>query len=197
MIAGRTNGNGEATPPAEWRELVAAGVDEGQRDCTGRQASGHLLRRFIDPFVVLDLMQCWNATRCRPPLPESRHHHELSNRSATPSCAGGVMRDKTSSIELLAEATSDSGVSIDDFYAYMPMHCYVYAPSREMWPASSVNARIAPIPGPNNKSMPASTWLDQHKPVEQMSWCPGLPMLVRDRLICGRRLDRTPRRELL
>ena len=93
------------------------------------------------------------------------------------------MRDKTSSIELLAEATSDSGVSIDDFYAYMPMHCYVYAPSREMWPASSVNARIAPIPGPNNKSVPASTWLDQHKPVEQMSWCPGLPMLVRDRLI--------------
>jgi hypothetical protein len=24
-----TNGNGQATPPAEWRGLVAAGVDEG------------------------------------------------------------------------------------------------------------------------------------------------------------------------
>ena len=93
-----------------------------------------------------------------------------------------VMRDKTN-IDLLASMPPDDGVSLDDFYAYMPMHCYVYVPSREMWPASSVNARIAPIPGPDNKSMPASTWLDQHKAVEQMSWCPGLPMLVRDRLV--------------
>ena len=38
------------------------------------------------------------------------------------------------------------GVSLDDFYAYMPMHSYIYAPSREMWPASSINARLPPIP---------------------------------------------------
>ena len=69
-IAGHANGSGEATPPAEWRELVAGGVDEGQRDCTVAKLCGHLLRRFVDPFVVLELMQCWNATRCRPPLPE-------------------------------------------------------------------------------------------------------------------------------
>ena len=69
-LAGHTNGNGEATPPAEWRALVAGGVDEGQRDCTVAKLCGHLLRRFVDPFVVLELMQCWNATRCRPPLPE-------------------------------------------------------------------------------------------------------------------------------
>jgi len=70
-IAGYANGNGEATPPAEWRELVANGVDEGARDCTVARLSGHLLRRFLDPFVVLELMQCWNAARCRPPLPEA------------------------------------------------------------------------------------------------------------------------------
>ena len=94
------------------------------------------------------------------------------------------MRDKTSSIEMLAaEAADTDGVSLDDFYAYMPMHCYIYAPSREMWPASSVNARIPPIPGPGGKGVAASAWLDQHKSVEQMTWSPGLPMLVRDRLI--------------
>jgi len=65
----------------------------------------------------------------------------------------------------------------------MPSHSYIYAPSREMWPASSVNARIPPIPGPDNKSVAASRWIDQHRPVEQMTWCPGLPMLVRDQLI--------------
>jgi|SoiMetStandDraft_2_1073263.scaffolds.fasta_scaffold18348_4 hypothetical protein len=65
-----SNGNGQATPVAEWRALVADGVSEGQRDCMVTRLSGHLLRRFLDPFVVLDLMQCWNAQRCQPPLPE-------------------------------------------------------------------------------------------------------------------------------
>ena len=59
------------TPVAEWRSLVAGGVDEGSRDATVAKISGHLLRRFIDPHVVLDLMQVWNAARCRPPLPEA------------------------------------------------------------------------------------------------------------------------------
>jgi hypothetical protein len=28
-----------------------------------------------------------------------------------------------------------------------------------------------------------SKWLDQKKPVEQMTWAPGLPMLIPDRLV--------------
>src|SRR5205807_557200 len=31
--------------------------------------------------------------------------------------------------------------------------------------------------------LPANVWLDQNKPVEQMTWAPGLPMIIRDRLI--------------
>lgn len=63
------SGNGEATPPEVWRALVADGVDEGQRDCTVAKLAGHLLRRFVDAHVVLELLQVWNAARCRPPLP--------------------------------------------------------------------------------------------------------------------------------
>src|ERR1035437_4362107 len=37
-------------------------------------------------------------------------------------------------------------VSLADFYAYMPMHNYIFTPSRDMWPASSVNARLASVP---------------------------------------------------
>jgi hypothetical protein len=44
-----------------------------------------------------------------------------------------------------AERGRDSGVSLDDFHAYMPMHSYIFAPTREMWPGASVNARIPPI----------------------------------------------------
>ena len=45
-----------------------------------------------------------------------------------------------------AAKLSLSGVSLDDFNAYMPMHNYIYMPTREAWPASSVDARIGRVP---------------------------------------------------
>jgi Family of unknown function (DUF5906) len=80
------------------------------------------------------------------------------------------------------------GVSLKDFYAYMPMHNYIYSPARDHWPASSVNARIPPIVvGFTDTGKPitltATEWLDLYKPVEQMTWAPGEPMVIRDRLI--------------
>jgi hypothetical protein len=79
-------------------------------------------------------------------------------------------------------------ISLEDFRAYMPMHNYVFTPTRELWPAASVNARIPPKrigTDENNKPifMAASTWLDKNQPVEQMTWAPGEPMLIEDRLI--------------
>jgi hypothetical protein len=81
-----------------------------------------------------------------------------------------------------------AAIGLDDFYAYMPMHSYIYTPCREMWPSASVNARIAPVRvGADQNGKPieihASTWLDQNRPVEQMTWAPGLPMLIADRLV--------------
>ena len=43
-------------------------------------------------------------------------------------------------------ATSTDGVTVYDFYAYMPKHLYIFAPTGEMWPAASVNARLPRIP---------------------------------------------------
>jgi len=87
------------------------------------------------------------------------------------------------------------GVSLTDFHAYMPNHNYIFVPSREPWPATSVNSRLGLVPlfgvdgkpildaNGNQKKISASAWLDQNKPVEQMTWAPGLPMVIRDRLI--------------
>ena len=87
------------------------------------------------------------------------------------------------------------GVTRDDFFAYMPMHSYIYAPTRDMWPAGSVNARVPPVAlvdgsgkpvlddDGEQKFIPASAWLDRNKPIEQMTWAPGLPMIAHDRLI--------------
>jgi hypothetical protein len=92
-------------------------------------------------------------------------------------------------------APDGDGVSLADFYAHMPTHEYIFVPSRELWPASSVNGRFAPIPvcdaagkparGDNGRplTLSPSRWLDQNRPVEQMTWAPGLPMIIHDRLI--------------
>jgi hypothetical protein len=93
------------------------------------------------------------------------------------------------------EPADAEGVSLDDFRAYMPSHAYIFVPSREMWPATSVNARIPPVPVMDKTGKPkldgngkivvekASSWLDQHRAVEQMTWAPGEPELIEDRLV--------------
>jgi hypothetical protein len=65
----------------------------------------------------------------------------------------------------------------------MPMHNYVFTPTRAMWPAGSVNARLGQIDISGGKKISASAWLDRHKSVEQMTWAPGLPMIIRDWLV--------------
>jgi hypothetical protein len=74
-------------------------------------------------------------------------------------------------------------VSLQDFYAYLPQHRYIFTPSREMWPPESVNAKVPPVRGSKGKLLMPSTWLDRHRSVEQMTWIPGMPMIIRDRLV--------------
>lgn len=86
-------------------------------------------------------------------------------------------------------------VKLEDFHAYMPMHNYIWALTGDMWPAPSVNARIPKVPlfdahrrpvlddEGKPKKIAAATWLDQNRPVEQMTWAPGMPVLIQDSLI--------------
>jgi hypothetical protein len=71
----------------------------------------------------------------------------------------------------------------------MPTHSYIFVPSREMWPAASVNARV---PGAKTgeleddgkqKTISPTAWLDKNQPVDQMTWAPGEPMIIKGRLV--------------
>jgi hypothetical protein len=85
--------------------------------------------------------------------------------------------------------------ALEDFVAYLPKHNFIFLPTREPWPAASVNARIPPVPLVDDDGKPvldddgeqkvisASAWLDKNRPVEQMTWCPGLPMLIAGKLV--------------
>jgi hypothetical protein len=59
---------------------------------------------------------------------------------------------------------ADVGFTADDFYAYLPMHNYIFVPTREFWPAASVNTTLGGKP---------SNWLDRNRPVVQATWAPA------------------------
>lgn len=94
-----------------------------------------------------------------------------------------------------APPPSADAVDFDDFYAYMPAHTYLFTPTRELWPAVSVDARLPSVPLIDDDGQPVSNdkgdpkrmkpsrWLDKHRPIEQMTWAPGEPMVVTDRLM--------------
>ena len=90
--------------------------------------------------------------------------------------------------------TASEGVHLEDFHAYMPMHSYLFAPCCTFWPGSSVDARLPRIPVLDDSGNPVlngnkpvtispSAWLDRNRPIEQMTWAPGAPKLIKDRLI--------------
>jgi hypothetical protein len=89
---------------------------------------------------------------------------------------------------------SDEGVNTTDFYSLMTRSgTYLFIPDREHWPRDRIDARLPRVPVIKNgkavldkKGKPvteaASIWLDKHRPVEAMSWLPGAPLLIADRL---------------
>lgn len=76
-------------------------------------------------------------------------------------------------------------VSLLDFRAYLPDHRYIFTPTGELWPASSVNSRLPQVRISKDKTIAPATWLDQNQAVEQMTWAPGESTIIRDRLIAG------------
>lgn len=123
-----------------------------------------------------------------PEYPISAHCREQADPQRS------VHRALSASEEAVAKL---GGVGLDDFCAYMPAHQYPFIPSGDLWPAASVNARLGPVQltsadgralldeNGNPQFVSASRWLDKERAVEQMTWAPGYPMLIRDRLASG------------
>ena len=77
----------------------------------------------------------------------------------------------------------------------MPMHNYIWLPTREPWPASSVDAKLEPKALLDSrgrpvldkkgkpKIIPAHTWLDKNHAVHQMTWTPAEGMLIHDKVV--------------
>jgi hypothetical protein len=91
-------------------------------------------------------------------------------------------------------ASSGQSISLADFRAYLPAHHYIFLPCREPWPAASVDAVFPPqilvdaagnpiLKGGKVQKLATSRWFDQNQPAHQVTWVPGLPMLIPGRLV--------------
>jgi Family of unknown function (DUF5906) len=103
---------------------------------------------------------------------------------------GSRTAEQEAKAKINTAAITGKNLSVNDFYCYMAMpNSFIFIPTREIWPASSVNARIPPIVISNGAKEPEtvkpSTWLATHRPVEQLTWAPGLPMLIENRVVTG------------
>jgi hypothetical protein len=67
-----------------------------------------------------------------------------------------------------------TGSSPKDFYCHLPTNTFIYRATHDMWPPSSINGRFGR--GAANK-------LQRNRGVEQATWAPGFPPLIRDKLI--------------
>jgi Family of unknown function (DUF5906) len=103
---------------------------------------------------------------------------------------GFTVRQKTTT----STVVSGQNINLADFRAYLPAHNYIFMPCREPWPAASVDAVFPPqvltdaagnpiLKGGKVQKLAASRWLDRNQPAHQMTWVPGLPMLIPDRLV--------------
>jgi hypothetical protein len=81
-LARGSNGNGTATPPDEWLELVTSGVDEGARNHAIARVAGLLFRRLPEPQLAAELVACFNAVKCRPPLEAAELKRTLDSIAA-------------------------------------------------------------------------------------------------------------------
>ena len=97
--------------------------------------------------------------------------------------------------EIVGPRSKEHGVTIENFRAYMPAHTYIFMPCCEIWSGASLNSRLPKVPVLKKNGQPKldsqgrplkmtpTTWLDRNRPVEQISWCPGLPTLIEGRLV--------------
>lgn len=57
-----------AKPSGEWQRLATEPAHTGERNMRLTMIAGHLLRRYVNPHLAVELMRAFNIQKCSPPL---------------------------------------------------------------------------------------------------------------------------------
>jgi len=77
LVARAANDHRDATPPEVWQRLTKPVLE--YPDKAACVVAGHLLRRWVDPYLVVGLLHAWNQTYVQPPLPDDELRRILNN----------------------------------------------------------------------------------------------------------------------
>jgi hypothetical protein len=77
--AGQTSESPEAKLSEEWQQLTKPVL--AYPDLSAAQVFGHLLRRWVDPYLAKALLHAWNKAYVDPPIPD-RELNRIINRIA-------------------------------------------------------------------------------------------------------------------
>ena len=76
---------------------------------------------------------------------------------------------------------------LEDFYAFLPDHKFIYIPTGDLWPAASVNGKVKVEPEhpETSQRMKPADYLDRFRAVDQMTWHPAFPQIIKDKVVQG------------
>lgn len=57
-------------PKSHWADIMS-GVSEGGRNAAATSLAGYLFRRYLEPSLIVEIMNLWNLERNDPPLEQS------------------------------------------------------------------------------------------------------------------------------
>ena len=74
-----------------------------------------------------------------------------------------VMDVELTNLDALAQAggkgeSEHLTIQLEDFRAVLPMHAYCYLPTREIWPAASINGALPKVLTKTGEEISASKW---------------------------------------
>ena len=192
--ANRVDANGDRQWHTNMRSVTASMVqkmksdDEIRERCAGACEGG----KYDDDLTVLI-----NTARDKWGIPDPA----TSSAEFSALLADFADEAKASGIEAPGFRSKDRArLTVEDFYAFLPTHQYIFRHTGELWLAAGVNAALGKVKvgtervklkkaekadadGPDefrdeDVLIPASLWLDTHRPVAQMSWVPGAPQII-------------------
>jgi hypothetical protein len=172
---------GPATPRADREQLIARAL----------QQPGAVRR---DAYVKFQCPACAdNRFDDSPSGPHDKHHDNAGLEIATGiwGCAWDKSEERLHNKAIGEALGVDLPVKlrIADFWMHAPSYQFIFVKTGDLWPASSVNARIRARPTGDvdrtgkKKSEPASSLIARTRCVEQITWFPGEPQLIKDRLL--------------
>jgi hypothetical protein len=103
-----------------------------------------------------------------------------------------MIEDNDDAVEV---PNDDDPVDIDEFVAFSPTHTFIHTLTGRFWSTTAVNARLKPLELLDAKGLPvrgkdgkpltikATTWLDRNRAVDDVTWAPGEPQLIKGKTV--------------